>query len=318
MKVTPGAHEASRRCLDSVAVLQEQQTSPLCRCMLQFDLHSGYRLGLFTDSALQSSDAQGTPKAVVRASTIDNFQGEEARIVIVSLTRSNAQGQIGFLKEAQRVNVLLSRARDALILVGNPHCLLGRRGTLSETGQTLLLHGHAWSKDQVAVKEVLLEYTEDSGNDKHHRPGKGTWETVLQAIPMLPGFPARCEQHSTDHLLTSPEEFDQHVPDGGCTVPCDADLSCGHKCASRCHSKRQHHAPCMVIVDCKCAAKILYLSVRQNMCRHPLPVPVPLIVHVAFEHLQCVAVCNAIQGAVSRPDATLPIAVAIAVRFRFR
>eukprot|EP00892_Ulva_mutabilis_P000792 jgi/Ulvmu1/10713/UM067_0040.1 len=64
---------------------------------------------------LEMQDAQpgGNSNAhnFVRASTIDNFQGEEARIVIASLTRSNAQGVIGFLNEPQRVNVLLSRAR---------------------------------------------------------------------------------------------------------------------------------------------------------------------------------------------------------------
>ena len=47
----------------------------------------------------------------IRCSSIDNFQGEESDIVVISLVRSNANGSIGFLKEEQRVNVLLSRAR---------------------------------------------------------------------------------------------------------------------------------------------------------------------------------------------------------------
>ena len=62
-------------------------------------------------------------------STVDNFQGEEADVVIVSLVRSNASGDIGFLKAPQRINVLLSRARSALVLIGNKTCLL--KGSLA-------------------------------------------------------------------------------------------------------------------------------------------------------------------------------------------
>lgn len=50
---------------------------------------------------------------------LDNYQGEESDIVIVSLTRSNANHDIGFMQSAERVNVMLSRARDALIMIGN-------------------------------------------------------------------------------------------------------------------------------------------------------------------------------------------------------
>ncbi|KAM0233116.1 hypothetical protein ACHAP5_010505 [Fusarium lateritium] len=55
----------------------------------------------------------------VRLATIDNFQGEEAKVVVVSLVRNNPQNKIGFLKTENRVNVLLSRARDGLYLIGN-------------------------------------------------------------------------------------------------------------------------------------------------------------------------------------------------------
>lgn len=54
--------------------------------------------------------------------TVDEFQGSEADIVIVSLVRNNglaAHKSIGFLKEANRLNVLLSRARHKLIIVGS-------------------------------------------------------------------------------------------------------------------------------------------------------------------------------------------------------
>lgn len=54
--------------------------------------------------------------------TVDQFQGSEADVVVVSLVRNNALvpwKSIGFLKEANRMNVLLSRARQKLIIVGS-------------------------------------------------------------------------------------------------------------------------------------------------------------------------------------------------------
>jgi superfamily I DNA and/or RNA helicase len=65
-------------------------------------------------------------KNSIRVSTIDNFQGEQSRIIIVSLVRSNVHGNIGFMKIPERVNVLMSRARDGLFIIGNAttycHC----------------------------------------------------------------------------------------------------------------------------------------------------------------------------------------------------
>ena len=55
----------------------------------------------------------------LRIATVDNFQGEEAKVVIVSLVRSNAQNKCGFLKTSNRINVLLSRAKHGLYVLGN-------------------------------------------------------------------------------------------------------------------------------------------------------------------------------------------------------
>ncbi len=55
----------------------------------------------------------------VRVSIVDRFQGQEQDIVILSMTRSNDNRNIGFLKNLQRINVSLSRAKQNLIIVGN-------------------------------------------------------------------------------------------------------------------------------------------------------------------------------------------------------
>lgn len=55
----------------------------------------------------------------IRVSTIDNFQGEESKIIIASTVRSNNRNDIGFLASPERVNVLMSRARDGMFIFGN-------------------------------------------------------------------------------------------------------------------------------------------------------------------------------------------------------
>ncbi|KAL6854624.1 hypothetical protein J3F83DRAFT_477514 [Trichoderma novae-zelandiae] len=55
----------------------------------------------------------------VRAATVDNFQGEEAKVIIISLVRSNLQKRCGFLSTSNRINVLLSRAQHGMYIIGN-------------------------------------------------------------------------------------------------------------------------------------------------------------------------------------------------------
>lgn len=51
----------------------------------------------------------------IQVSSVDGFQGEENKIIILSLVRSNTTGQIGFLKVVNRVCVSLSRAKHVSI-----------------------------------------------------------------------------------------------------------------------------------------------------------------------------------------------------------
>lgn len=55
----------------------------------------------------------------IRVSTIDSFQGQEKPIIILSLVRSNSNGQIGFLKDYRRMNVAMTRAKEKLIIIGD-------------------------------------------------------------------------------------------------------------------------------------------------------------------------------------------------------
>ncbi|MCF0073546.1 AAA domain-containing protein [Dyadobacter sp. CY261] len=55
----------------------------------------------------------------IAVNTIDSFQGQERDVVYISMTRSNAEGQIGFLADIRRMNVAMTRARKKLVVIGD-------------------------------------------------------------------------------------------------------------------------------------------------------------------------------------------------------
>ncbi|KAK2002735.1 ATPase [Colletotrichum falcatum] len=171
------------------------------------------RAGLMTAAAAKVKSGSGR----IRLSTIDNYQGEESDIVIASLTRSNSNGDIGFMKAPERLNVLCSRARECLVLIGNMQTFMA-----SSQGKAV------W----IPFFELLKEkgYLHD-------------------------GVSIRCEQHpETTALLKEPGDFDLKCPDGGCDEVCNAILSCGrHTCQRRCHRIADHSkSPCESRIEKTC------------------------------------------------------------------
>ncbi len=75
---------------------------------------------------------------LLSVNTVDGFQGQERDIILISLVRSNEDGQIGFLHDLRRMNVAITRARMKLILVGDSR-------TLCRTPFYKLLHGYVKS-----------------------------------------------------------------------------------------------------------------------------------------------------------------------------
>jgi hypothetical protein len=155
--------------------------------------------------------------ATIRCSSVDNFQGEEADIVVGSIVRSNKHGSIGFLKEEQRVNVFLSRARIGMFLVGNSECLRHSKA------------GHAvWSP--------ILEMLAADGNLRF-------------------GLPTTCQLHPDDEPieLRTPEDFRSYRPNGGCNRPCDYRMPCGHTCPKTCHpiDRRHEDAQRLCVEPCR-------------------------------------------------------------------
>ena len=143
----------------------------------------------------------------VRVAAVDDFQGEENDIILLSLVRSNSDGNAGFLQEENRVCVALSRAKWALYVVGNFEMLRQKDGT----------------------------------------PWPGIIEDVERRGCLGNALPLFCSNHpGTKALVASAADFAQ-VPEGGCSKPCGARLRCGHACPRTCHVADQDHVkvPCM-------------------------------------------------------------------------
>lgn len=137
----------------------------------------------------------------VRICVVDNFQGEENKIILLSLVRSNEEGKVGFLSTDNRVCVALSRAKHGLYITGNIN-LLCESSTL-------------WQK----IHNDLL-----SG------------ENIDNALPLkCENHP------DEEQKVSSGPEFFTKSPEGGCMRPCNRPLSCGHNCPKLCHLQDIDH-----------------------------------------------------------------------------
>ncbi|QMW00755.1 AAA domain-containing protein [Spirosoma foliorum] len=82
------------------------------------------QINILKEQLLSVPELQGYGDKI-SVNTIDSFQGQERDIVYISMTRSNAEGEIGFLSDIRRMNVAMTRARKKLIIVGDSATLAG-------------------------------------------------------------------------------------------------------------------------------------------------------------------------------------------------
>ena len=92
------------------------------------ELEKGFSLGIIAPykaqvQTLQNKIAQSpllsSYLSHISVNTVDGFQGQERDVIYISLTRSNARGEIGFLANVRRMNVAMTRARKKLVVVGD-------------------------------------------------------------------------------------------------------------------------------------------------------------------------------------------------------
>ncbi|XP_028413342.1 NFX1-type zinc finger-containing protein 1-like [Dendronephthya gigantea] len=195
-------------------------------------------------------------KEGLRVCVVDNFQGEENDIILLSLVRSQVMTTkekreirrlIGFLSIDNRICVSLSRAKKGFFCIGNL--------TLMKAANDL------WS-------EIL--------DDMERRGWIGA------------SLPLACQNHpKTITLVKSDMDF-KKAPNGGCSVLCRARLDCGHSCEQICHPTDPNHEeydcrkscpkkcerghPCerYCYQDCQCMVKVFKVIPK---CNHSLEMP---------------------------------------------
>ncbi|RYE22832.1 MAG: IGHMBP2 family helicase, partial [Sphingobacteriaceae bacterium] len=82
----------------------------------------------------------------IAINTVDSFQGQERDVVYISLTRSNNEGNIGFLSDTRRMNVALTRAKKKLIVVGDSATIAGSNfyAGFIKYAEDLNMYSSAW------------------------------------------------------------------------------------------------------------------------------------------------------------------------------
>ena len=202
----------------------------------------------------------------VRVAAVDDFQGEENEIILLSLVRSNSDGDIGFLKIENRICVSLSRAKVGLYIIGN----------------SLMLR----NKDQT-VWPLILAHMEQKG-------------CVGRALPLY------CQLHPDQKVAAITAEDFAKCPEGGCQKQCNTRLQCGHTCTRLCHPYDREHKlykcykQCTKILSCghKCKSRCFQcidkcqpcgelVEKRNPRCNHMMHIPCPLDPSEVSCQLQC-------------------------------
>ncbi|MEG1748311.1 MAG: AAA domain-containing protein [Tannerellaceae bacterium] len=87
---------------------------------IDFGLISPYKAQVhYLRNLIRSNDFFKPLRRLITIHTVDGFQGQERDVILISLVRSNEQGQIGFLGDLRRMNVAITRARMKLIIIGD-------------------------------------------------------------------------------------------------------------------------------------------------------------------------------------------------------
>ena len=153
---------------------------------------------------------------MLRVATVDNFQGEEAAVIILSCVRSG--GAAGFLKNLNRINVACSRARNGFYIIGDSQ-------TLSQVPM--------WRQ----VVQTFNGRIGASIKTKCHRhPEHSHLVQLPEDFEKVPDCSAVCaEQLDCGHQCTQlchPEKLHARLV---CQEACLKTFECGHKCTKRCY-----------------------------------------------------------------------------------
>ena len=187
----------------------------------------------------------------VKVCAVDNFQGEENDIVLLSFVRSNSEGRVGFLGESNRICVALSRARQGLYCIGNFSLLKRKCKLWQDICDDLETHN--------AIGDSLQLVCKNHSNITHVLTSHDF--DILGGCKMTCGHRLDCG-HACDKPCHALDVYhDPKHEEGQCIKLCFKCCPNEHQCQETCHYPR----PCD---DCR---EVMWRTVPQ--CGHEQPVP---------------------------------------------
>ncbi|XP_022807780.1 NFX1-type zinc finger-containing protein 1-like [Stylophora pistillata] len=184
----------------------------------------------------------------VRVCAVDNYQGEENDIILLSLVRSNLEGRIGFLNESNRICVALSRARQGFYCIGNFKLLRSRCSLWKEICTDLEAKEAIGDKLQFICRRHQNVTEARTSIDFNPLGGCKDFCGVRLACGHACEKPCHAEDYYHEKSTCSKQ----------CLMIC---CSNGHRCLHKCH----HHSKCP-----KCYVPMLK---RLPQCGHEQDVP---------------------------------------------
>ncbi|XP_055890805.1 NFX1-type zinc finger-containing protein 1-like [Biomphalaria glabrata] len=162
--------------------------------------------------------------AHVRVTAVDNFQGEENDIILLSLVRSNAMSNVGFLKVDNRVCVALSRAKKGLYIIGNFDILYKSstlwRNIINEAKDDGFLGN---SLEVVCPNHPDVKQNIKEPSDFKKCPEGGCGQPCSFRLPCGHVCVKQCHGYDIEHK--------EYV----CKKPCPKSCNEGHRCKRKCH-----------------------------------------------------------------------------------
>ena len=153
----------------------------------------------------------------IRVSSVDNYQGEECDIVLLSLVRSNKKDDIGFLKYFNRVCVAFSRAKIGFYIIGNIDHIVQSEKKLKNSQKLDAKMQDVWQKIKQKAEELNI---------------------IGDTLTLV------CQNHGVKTLVKECKDFTKSV-EGGCNKICLKRLDCGHTCEKLCHVKDCNSFKCL-------------------------------------------------------------------------
>ncbi|KAF8770165.1 NFX1-type zinc finger-containing protein 1 [Argiope bruennichi] len=199
----------------------------------------------------------------VRFTVVDNFQGEENDIILISFVRSNEEGQIGFLKVSNRVCVALSRAKKGLYCIGNFGLLAEKSNLWKNIVETL--------ESKKSIGPSLLLMCQNHPDISRAVTNDSDFDFVPEG-----GCTKQCEFQLLCGHQCSLKCHPYNLAHEGikCQSPCTKQCSEGHLCTRKCSERCP---PCAFLVP-----KTI------NLCGHTIQVPC----HLRENTTPCTAACD--------------------------